>query len=114
MIMQHLMLEVYCDHIDLKKRTSCLYENGKTIGSHCFDRKCQHLSFTKTENEIAYVGESGVVEESDEWIGFGGDMEPVDDEKRKMLMAKWKEICKKKMDEAYKEYMTYKNNIEKY
>lgn len=114
MIMQHLMLEVYCDHIDEDKKVSCCFKGRGTVGSHCFDEKCQYLSFTETQNELAYVGDFGVVEKSDDYIGFGGNMEPVDSDhkKREILIAKWKEICKKKMDEAYDEYMDYKNKVE--
>lgn len=114
MIMRHLLLEVYCDYTDSKSKNSCCLKGDGTISTECFKEKCKHLSFTKTENELAYAGESELVENNDEYIGFGGDMEPENDnyEKRDMLLTKWKEICKKKLDEAYNEYMAYKKQVE--
>lgn len=49
----------------------------------------------------------GLVADVDSHIGFGGEMEPehASEEKVKDLKTLWSEICKKKIDEAYEEYM---------
>jgi hypothetical protein len=73
------------------------------------------LSYTYCPNEIAYAGETGVVESLDDFIGFGGEMEPDSNEtlERNILITKWKDICIKKISEAYDEYMTFKKSLEK-
>lgn len=120
MIMKHVLLEVYCD---------CNFENGEKplecdmIGYKCFDNKCRYLSFTYCPNEISYAGANGVVESFDDCIGFGGDMGPeIDDidgnkiplqeweDRESMLVQEWESICKKKITEAYEEYMKFKNS----
>lgn len=114
---KHLLLEVYCDCEVSKgqtKPTYCL--NGlNNPGSHCFENECKFLSYTNAQNEIAYVGINGLVDQFDDCVGFGGEMEPElnDAELRKRLVSKWKNICKNKIDEAYDEYMNIKNTITK-
>lgn len=115
--MKHLLLEVYCDCGISKggiKPVYCL--NGlNNPGSHCFANGCEFLSYTNATNEIAYAGINGLVERVDDFIGFGGEMEPEvnDEEGRKLLISKWRDICKNKIDEAYDEYMNIKNTITK-
>ena len=73
------------------------------------------MSYTYCPNEIAYAGEKGIVENLDEFIGFGGEMEPDSNEilERSTLLSKWRDICRKKISEAYDEYMIFKKSIEK-
>lgn len=112
MIMKHLILEVYCD---------CQLENGDKLpyyclnginnpGSHCFENACKFLSYTDCPHEIAYSGELGIVESSENFIGFGGEMEPESNDisERNVLLSKWNDICVKKISEAYDEYMQFK------
>ncbi|MHC1683049.1 MAG: hypothetical protein AB6733_08890 [Clostridiaceae bacterium] len=112
MKMKHLLLEVYCDCNTNNEENNPKYcANGVGWpGSHCFENSCKFLSYTNCSNEIAYAGDIGVVEKLDHFIGFGGDMtpEPYDKDQEKDLKDKWKEICVRKISEAYEEYMKYK------
>lgn len=113
MKIKHLLLEVYCD---------CNSNNGDTEpnfcangagwpGSHCFENNCRFLSYTNCSNEIAYAGDTGVVEKLEHFIGFGGEMlpEPYDENQEKKLIDKWRDICILKISEAYEDFMKYKN-----
>lgn len=113
MRMKHVLLEIYCD-------CSTENENEKLIccnevGKSCMESKCKYLSYTICPYEIAFTDSNGVVESFDNCIGFGGEMEPEtnNSSEREILLKEWKSICKKKIDEAYDEYMEYKNNREK-
>ena len=112
MNMKHLLLEVYCDCSQKEKPAYCLKVGGE-IGIHCFSNQCKNLSYTYADHEIAYASDFGVVEQLNDWIGFGGDMEPenLDETKRNELICEWKNICKKKIKEAYKEYMEIKDKL---
>ncbi len=110
MRMKHVLLELYCD-CDIKNEK----EKPKyccDFGDTCFEHNCQYLSYTYCPNEIAFAGASGVVESFDDCIGFGGDMEPepYDENEVEILLNEWKSICKKKIDEAYDEYIEFKNS----
>lgn len=113
----HLLMEVYCDcnKKNSDKPKFCL--NGiNRPGPHCFENNCKFLSYTECENEIAYVGQKSIVESWEHCVGFGGEMEPDsnsnsnDDQERGVLINKWKEICIKKISEAFDEYMMLKKN----
>lgn len=111
MIMKHVLLEIYCDcnfEIEEDKPLYC-----DEIGVNCFKNNCKYLSYTYCPNEIALTGSKGIVEILDDSIGFGGEMEPESNDlkDRKILLEKWKSICRKKVNEAYDEYMEYKNNF---
>lgn len=71
--------------------------------------QCPYVAFTEAPYEIAFSGAFGEVNMSsgDDWIGFGGDMEPlgINSERRDFLIKKWKQICINKVREAYMEYM---------
>lgn len=108
MKMKHVLLEMYC---------KCNYKNNKPkfckgIGQTCIHHNCQYLCHTYCPNEIAFAGSNGVIESFDDCIGFGGEMEPdiYDSNEINILLKEWKLICKKKIDEAYDEYMKFKNN----
>lgn len=105
------MLETYCG-VDPKKDKIpkfCISKAKKT-GYHCYENECKFKSFTKVTNQISYLNENG---ESIYDIGFGGDMYPddFDENKTKELLEVWKEICKRKIDEAFEEYMTIKSKV---
>ncbi|QKE76087.1 hypothetical protein HPK19_25115 (plasmid) [Arthrobacter citreus] len=76
-------------------------------GFHCIENNCANRGVTYAPNEIAFADENGLVSDLESHIGFGGDMEPenVSQEKINDLKNLWKEICKKKIDEAYEEFM---------
>lgn len=109
MIMKHVLLEMYCD-CNTQNKEKPIYCNG--IGHICIQHNCKYLGCTYCPNEIAYVGSTGIVESSDDCIGFGGEMEPkiYDSSEIDILLSEWKCICKKKINEAYDEYMEFKNN----
>ncbi len=106
---KQVMLEIYCgfEHSNVDKRDIkdfCI--NGiYNPGYHCLECLC--LSYTKVENQLSFVGKNGEVSDINSSIGFGGEMEfdDIDDEKRHQLINKWEMISKKKIDEAYDEYM---------
>jgi coproporphyrinogen III oxidase len=68
---------------------------------------CPFVGYTYTEDAIACTENEGEVKGSDGWIGFGGDMEPeyLTGEHRLECIKIWKEICRRKVNEAYEEYM---------
>jgi hypothetical protein len=68
---------------------------------------CPHLSFTDAPLEIAYSDDSGDVDMSECCCGFGGYMEPDDISatEREKLTVSWREICKRKIQEAWEDYM---------
>lgn len=100
MKMQHLLIEGYCDGKEGEENRLC--ENTLSLGIHCL--QCSHFSYTKCPNEIAVSNDNGLIECAEDFIGFGGDMEPDDFEKREEYINVWKRICKKKINEAYEEY----------
>lgn len=98
MKMKHLIIEGFCDKEEHLNTYPC---NGTLkLGVHCFE--CSKFSYTFCPNEIAISDEKGTVED---YIGFGGDMEPIKAEKREKYVNIWKKICKEKMNEAYDEFM---------
>lgn len=103
MKMQHLLIEGYCDGKKGEKDYPC--ENTLKLGTHCF--KCSNFSYTKCPNEIAISNDSGLVECQEDFIGFGGEMEPKDLQKREDYISIWKKICRKKINEAYDEYISH-------
>ncbi len=114
---KHVLLEVYCS-LDYSKNndfeTPSFCKHGvNNPGYHCFDNECKYKSYTKCPNEFAYVDEFGEVVNEDCYIGFGGEMDSVDDNDitRSKMIELWENICKKKINEAYEEYMLEKNKI---
>ena len=59
---------------------------------------------------LAYSHDNGEVRH-DAWIGFGGDMEPelYNENEVTTLKDTWQKICKKKVDEAYHEFLIKTN-----
>ncbi len=103
MKMQHLLIEGYCDGKKGEDAYPC--KGTLTLGIHCL--KCPQFSYAECPNEIALSGKDGVIEKQEDFIGFGGEMEPEDIERRDKYIAIWNDICRKKMNEAYNEYMNY-------
>jgi len=116
MAYRHVLLEVYCfydnrdDKMDAVPKY-CNYGVGKP-GYHCVDNECKFRSFTQCPHEFAYAGAFGEVKGEDSYIGFGGEMEPdrYDELERAKLLKLWEQICKKKIDEAYDEYVLLKKS----
>lgn len=116
---KHILLEIYCGYNNRKDKSIkppeyCKYGVGFP-GYHCFDNECPFRSFTQCPNEFAYAGEFGEVKDGSSYVGFGGEMEPDDnDEKeREKLLKLWEDISKKKIDEAYDEFIRTKRNMSK-
>ena len=103
MKMQHLLIEGYCDGKKGQKNDSC--KNTLKMGVHCL--QCSYFSYSKCPNEIAVTDSEGVVEFQEDCIGFGGDMEPENIKKRDDYISIWKDICRKKISEAYDEYISH-------
>ena len=101
MYMKHLLIEGYCD--GKQSEMDCICENTFKLGIHCLS--CPQFSYSQCPNEIAMSNHDGVIEKSDDFIGFGGDMEPSNDESQEVWIDLWRIICKKKIKEAYTEYM---------
>ena len=110
MKMKHVLLEIYCNCNTESENEKPICCNG--IGNGCMENNCKYLSYTNCPYEIAFAGCTGVIESFDDCIGFGGEMEPEtnNSSEREMLLKEWKSICKKKIDEAYDEYMKFKNS----
>ena len=108
----HIILEVFCiygihEEFEYKEPPQYCKYGVPNPGYHCLENSCKYHAFTYAPNEIAFAGEEGVVPDFDAWVGFGGDMESghLSDEKIEELKKLWEEICRKKIREAYKEYM---------
>lgn len=111
----HLLLEVYCGYDQRNEKDKSLPQFCKKglnkPGYHCFDNECPFVSYTYCPYEIAYAGKYGEIEDDESQIGFGGEMEPDDNDesKRQILLNLWERICKKKIKEAYEEFMRVKD-----
>lgn len=121
MAISHLLLELFCsygwnDSQEQNQRVPlyCKYGTRKP-GYHCMYNNCPFVAYTHTEDAIACTEDCGEVRGNDGWIGFGGDMEPdhLTDTQRLECLKVWKEICRKKVNEAYEEYML-KTGFEKF
>ncbi len=108
---KHLLLEVYCGFDNCKDKgfdePSFCKHGVNNPGYHCFDNDCKFKSYTQCPNEFAYVGEFGEVIDENSYIGFGGEMDLTNDNdySRRKMLDLWETICKKKINEAYEEYM---------
>lgn len=104
--MKHVLLEVF-------------YENGMDLvkifkESESFDDfKGSGIGFTYADYELCFAGEYGIVQTLDDFVGFGGELDIDPDAKEyqkhnEKLKKSWEEISRKKIKEAYEEYMTFK------
>lgn len=108
----HLILEVYCLHGIGENAEKdeipefCKY-GVKKPGFHCMENKCKQVVYTDAPYELAYSDNVGEVIGKDSWIGFGGDMEfeTLDETVISNLKKQWENVCKRKIKEAYNEYM---------
>ena len=98
MKMTHFIVEGFCNGDKSQDITLC--KDSLKFGIYCF--QCPNFNFASCPNEIAISNEEGIVED---WIGFGGDMEPAETEKRDEYIVLWSKICKEKIDEAYDEFI---------
>lgn len=107
----HVILEVFCsngwDEDKLVLQPEYCIRGVGNPGYHCFEHKCRFLTYTYAPNELAYSDETGEVPDYDTSVGFGGDMEPKDADNDRIIELKevWEEICRKKIKEAYIDYM---------
>ena len=105
----HILLELFCmweytAKTNDKKPDFCY---GNTPRYACLFNKCPYLSFTSCEDTLCYTNSFSETE-SDTIVSLGGEMLPdsCNEEDLKLL---WKKISKRKIEEAYQEYM---KNIE--
>lgn len=101
MYIDQLLIEGYCNGDCGNSVNPC--NDKRTIGVYCF--LCSHFSYTESPNGFAYSNAYGLIESEEDWVGFGGEMFPqhLDDEKK--CIEIWHKICRKKIAEAYDEYM---------
>ena len=107
MYIDQLLIEGYCNGECGNKNNPC--KNKMTIGVHCFI--CPHFSYAESPNGIAYSNEDGLIESEEDWIGFGGEMFPQQHDDEKRCIEIWHKICRKKIAEAYDEYMEALNSL---
>ncbi|KWX81028.1 hypothetical protein JI735_02110 [Paenibacillus sonchi] len=112
MKLRHVLIEVYCEN-NTSQPPLCCKDGIGNPGYHCLSENCPNVSYTYAPHELAYAGEFGVVPDSKAWIGFGGDMFPVDKDENKEAELKelWERICRQKIQEAYEEYMKQMKEI---
>ncbi|MBU7315019.1 hypothetical protein [Paenibacillus oleatilyticus] len=106
----HVILEVFCGFSDEDTNQgvpSFCKRNVGNPGYHCLENACKFVAYTYAPHEIAFSGEDGEVPDGQSWLGFGGEMEPrqADENHIDDLKRLWKQICIKKIHEAYDEYM---------
>lgn len=112
-MLAHVILEVVCclnfEDKDSPAVPACCLKGAGKPGVHCLVDRCLHVGFTDAPHELAFSDANGEIDIADEtvWVGFGGDMEPDDisDRTRNELTGLWERIAKKKIKEAYLEYM---------
>ena len=118
-MLTHVILEVVCtlgfEHDDLPVVPGCCRNGAGKPGVHCLLSQCPNMGFTDAPHELAFSDANGEIDIFDEanWVGFGGDMEPgsISDWARNELMCLWERISKKKIKEAYLEYLEQMKNI---
>ncbi len=109
-----MLLEVYCLAKEADKAPPCCKWGKEHIGIHCIAERCSFCGYFGAENELAVSDSRGLALDGSS-IGFGGEMDTShNDEEREILLKKWHDICRKKIDEAYAEYMGECANKEEY
>lgn len=107
--MKHVLLEVYYeDGLDIEK----MLTEGATFDEY----KEKDIKFTYADYELCFAGEAGIVQSLEDFIGFGGEMD-IDPDINKInyqvhsdrLKTEWEKISRKKIEEAYMDYMLFKN-----
>lgn len=115
----HVILEVVCSfgfECNDSPTVPTYCQNGADKpGVHCLLNKCPNAGFTYAPHELAFSDADGEIDIADEanWVGFGGDMEPVNisEYAKNELVRLWERISKKKIREAYLEYLEQMANI---
>lgn len=109
MLLNHILVEGCCSGKKGNVQTPC--KGNRKMSYDCFD--CSYFGIGTCPFEICITDSEGIARTEDEWIGFGGEMNPEDWELEKIYKEKWREICKRKIAEAYEEFMDYKKCMEK-
>jgi hypothetical protein len=112
-MLTHVILEVVCtfnfEHNDAPAMPTYCQNGADNPGVHCVLNNCPNMGFTDAPYELAFSDANGEIDISDDtnWVGFGGDMEPegISECTRNQLECLWAEISKKKIKEAYTEYL---------
>lgn len=107
MLMSHILIELFCDnqaclrekHLEGDFKIPC--NRSFKLSAECLE--CPFSSYTYCPDELSLSDSCGCVDLESNSIGFGGDMLPVDSEA--FWTARWHEIAKRKIAEAYDEYM---------
>jgi hypothetical protein len=109
-MISHVILELICacgDETTIDAPDYC--KQLKKPSYSCLFNDCSYITFVEAPYELAFSKEFGDVDVYDEfsWVGFGGDMEPdhIREQEKSELLKLWEKICKKKIKEAYDEYM---------
>ncbi len=93
--MNYIFLEGYClkkfEHHE-KELLPTFCEEKYIPGYSCLLNGCPYFDFTSAENAFAYIGKDS---SSKEEILLGNDSD----------LALWEEICRKKIGEAWREYL---------
>jgi hypothetical protein len=103
---KHVLLEVFYEEgMDLVK----IFKESESFD----DFKGSGIGFTYADYELCFAGEHGIVQTLDDFVGFGGelDIDPEWEDYQKhneKLKKAWGEISRKKIKEAYEEYMVFK------
>ena len=98
MRMKHFIVEGYCEESSDKSLCNGTFQ----FSMQCFS--CPQFRYTDAPNEIALSSNNGIVEQLEDFIGFGGEMEPENIEEREKYVALWRKICREKIEEAYSVY----------
>lgn len=97
---KYLIMEGFCNE---RKGRNFPCSNTFQMKAYCFH--CPEFSYARSENELALSGADGTVERIEDWIGYGGDMEPDNLESYEEWAEIWTDICKRKIQEAKAEYI---------
>ena len=112
-MLSHVILEIVCffdlDHNSTVTMPAYCHNGTDNPGIHCILNQCPLMGVTDAPYELAFSHANGEINISDEssWVGFGGDMEPagISEDTRNRLICLWREISKRKIKEAYAEYI---------
>ncbi|MBY9079819.1 hypothetical protein [Paenibacillus sp. CGMCC 1.18879] len=118
MVFAHLIVELHClygigDQDEINPVPPFCKNGVRKPGYHCLSENCEFSGHAPAPLEIAYSDEKGEVA-PDAWIGFGGDMDPnpYNDKMVSELKESWENICKKKVNDAYEDYMKQHKPLE--
>lgn len=108
MKMKFLLLELKCT-CKQNKPIYCEYGINET-DVHCIENKCEFLEYLNCNNELIYSG-NGIIENTESYANITKYLKKIKNKKlRKQNIKKWKEISLKKINEAFYEYMKFKES----